>query len=167
MKAVNVHGTCVQLGAAGKAFGARRKLGVLLLGESGAGKSELALRMIADGAQLIADDRVDLFAQRGRLYAKPPHALAGLFEVRGLGIVKLDHIAQTRIDLVVRLVAHQRAMRMPEPKTYQPDELRLLAIKNWPPLVAFSNDVFTSAKIAVAAAAFSRYLLREQPNPPG
>lgn len=60
---------------------------VLLLGPSGAGKSDLALRLVAVGWRLVADDRVVITAQGDRLIASAPPRLAGLMEVRGLGIV--------------------------------------------------------------------------------
>ena len=60
---------------------------VLLLGKSGAGKSDLALRLVAAGWRLVADDRVVVTAQGDRLIASAPPRLAGLMEVRGLGIV--------------------------------------------------------------------------------
>jgi RNase adaptor protein for sRNA GlmZ degradation len=61
---------------------------VLLLGPSGAGKSDLALRLVAAGWQLVADDRVVLTATPAGLIASAPPRLAGLLEVRGVGIVR-------------------------------------------------------------------------------
>ena len=72
-----VHATCVALGEAG----------VLLLGASGAGKSDLALRLIDDGARLVADDRVALGVQSGRLVATAPAGLPRALEVRGMGLM--------------------------------------------------------------------------------
>ena len=71
-----VHGTCIAIDGAG----------VLLRGPSGCGKSDLALRLIDGGAVLVADDRVSLEARAGDLVASAPDALAGLLEVRGVGI---------------------------------------------------------------------------------
>ena len=69
---------------------ARRPMRVcLLLGESGAGKSDLALRLIAAGAQLVADDRVELSVESNRLIARAPANLAGLIEIRNVGIIAL------------------------------------------------------------------------------
>ena len=76
---------------------------VLIRGPSGAGKSRLALELIqaaqAGGllfARLVGDDRVHLEAAGGRLLVRPAQALAGLIEVRGLGIVRLRSRAERR-----------------------------------------------------------------------
>jgi HPr kinase/phosphorylase len=70
---------------------------VLLTGPSGSGKSDLALRLIDGGAQLIADDRVELLVEAGRLCCQAPHdmppALLGFIEARGVGILPASHIA--------------------------------------------------------------------------
>lgn len=66
---------------------ARDGRAVLLLGPAGSGKSDLALRLVAAGWQLVADDRVVLTRVGDRLLASAPPRLAGLIEVRGLGIV--------------------------------------------------------------------------------
>ncbi len=73
--------------------------GVLLIGPSGSGKSDLALRLLSRGFVLVADDRVDI--EDG--VAAPPPALAGLLEVRGLGIVCLPYAATARLALVAEL----------------------------------------------------------------
>jgi HPr kinase/phosphorylase len=164
-KAVNIHGSCVQLAAAGRRFSAPYRTGVLLLGASGAGKSQLTLRLLAAGARLIADDRIELYARRGRLRARPPRGLAGLLEIRGLGIVKLPYAASVDISLVVRLVSQESVAQLPARRFYKPEEAAYLRVRRWPPLVELANDVSTPAKIAVAAAAFSRYLFRETRNP--
>jgi HPr kinase/phosphorylase len=79
--------------------------GVLLIGPSGSGKSDLALRLLGRGFSLVADDRVDI--EDG--VATAPTALAGLLEVRGLGIVRLPHAAAARLALVAELgVAPER-----------------------------------------------------------
>jgi hypothetical protein len=93
MSEVNIHASCVAIG----------RRGVLLLGKSGAGKSDLALRLIDQGATLVADDRSILFVEKGVLHARAPASIKGLLEIRGLGIVALPARAKVRIALAVRL----------------------------------------------------------------
>jgi HPr kinase/phosphorylase len=72
---------------------------VLLLGESGSGKSDLLLRLLARGWQLVADDQVIV----ENTLCTAPKALAGMIEVRGLGIFQLPFVASARLRLAVRL----------------------------------------------------------------
>lgn len=87
--------------------------GVLLTGPSGSGKSDLALRAIECGAALIADDQVELARADGRLFAQAPPQLAGLLEVRGLGILHMPHLARAALRLVVALVPAEQVPRLP------------------------------------------------------
>ncbi len=80
---------------------ARDQDGVLLMGPAGAGKSDLLLRLLDLGFALVADDQVELDGRD----ARPPELLAGLLEVRGLGIVRLPHRAPVRVVLGVWLGA--------------------------------------------------------------
>jgi serine kinase of HPr protein (carbohydrate metabolism regulator) len=89
---------------------------VLLRGPSGSGKSDLALRLIGAGARLVADDRVELRADGGRLLAEPPAALRGLLEVRGVGIVEVPWTAPVPVALVCDLVSADAVERLPEPE---------------------------------------------------
>lgn len=91
--------------------------GVLLRGPSGSGKSDLALRLIDRGAVLVADDQVLLRRDGVLVLAEPPEILAGLLEVRGLGILKFPHRAPAPIGLVMDLVEPAEVERMPEPET--------------------------------------------------
>ena len=100
-----IHGTCVDLSGTG----------VLLRGPSGSGKSDLALRLIDGGARLVADDRVDLAARDGCLTAAAPATLAGLIEVRGMGIMTLPSIPRSAVGLVIDLVDEEAVERLPEP----------------------------------------------------
>ena len=99
-----VHGSCVGIGGRG----------VLLRGPPGGGKSDLALRLIADGAVLVADDQVMLVGEAGRLLASAPAAIAGRIEVRGIGIVTMEYAESVALLLVVDLVALEQVERLPE-----------------------------------------------------
>ena len=85
---------------------------VLLIGPPGVGKSDLVLRLLGRGFDLVADDQADI--ADGRIAA--PAALAGLLEVRGLGILRLPHVASARLALVADLT--ERAERLPEPAVH-------------------------------------------------
>jgi serine kinase of HPr protein (carbohydrate metabolism regulator) len=100
-----VHATCVAVGDAG----------VLLRGAPGAGKSDLALRLIDTGAVLVSDDQTRLQRDGAALYAGPPATIAGRLEVRGLGIARLPYRARVRLRLVADLVAADAVERLPEP----------------------------------------------------
>ena len=92
---------------------ARDAHGVLLLGPSGSGKSDLLLRLLDRGFALVADDRVDVEAGT----AKAPDALAGLIEVRGLGILRLPYVPEVRVALAVALgPGEQGNERLPDPR---------------------------------------------------
>lgn len=92
--------------------------GLLIRGPAGAGKTSLALELIARAgaqglfARLVADDRVLLRAMSGRLIASPHPAIAGRLEVRGLGVVAAPHLPSAIVRLVVDL--DPQAPRMPE-----------------------------------------------------
>jgi HPr kinase/phosphorylase len=77
--------------------------GVLILGHSGAGKSALALQLMAYGADLVADDRTELHAEGDALTAIPPATIAGLIEARGVGLLCAAFVPRAEIALVVDL----------------------------------------------------------------
>ncbi len=100
-----VHGTAVLVGADG----------VLIRGESGAGKSSLALALIERGARLIADDRLTLSACHGRIVATAPAAISGQIELRGRGVIAVPHEQSGVIRLIADIVSEEGLDRMPEP----------------------------------------------------
>lgn len=96
--------------------------GALLIGASGTGKSDLALRLISinftkefcnQQPQLIADDQVELLVSDGKLYGQAPKPLQGLLEVHNLGIVKVPYGAKSEINLCVQLTPGQNPERLP------------------------------------------------------
>src|ERR1700723_3264808 len=85
---------------------------VLIRGPSGSGKSSLALQLIEAArtgslpfARLVADDRAYLEVAHGRLLVRPALALPGLIEVRGVGLMRLDHEPSAVVGLAVDLAA--------------------------------------------------------------
>ncbi len=135
-----IHGTVIALGGRG----------VLLRGSPGAGKSDLALRLMDGGARLVADDRVDLAVRRGRAVASPPAALAGLIETRGVGVVRVRHRARAEIRLVVDLVKPEQVERMPDEATC------LIAGVALPRLKLAAFEASAPAKVRLALAHLAR-----------
>ena len=104
-----VHASAVLVGAAA----------VLIRGPSGSGKSRLAFELILAGragqippAILVGDDRVRLDTSGGKLIVRAVPELAGLIEIRGLGVRRIEHVAEAEVGLVVDLAAEDAA-RMP------------------------------------------------------
>jgi serine kinase of HPr protein (carbohydrate metabolism regulator) len=105
-----IHATAVLIGARA----------LLIRGPAGSGKSQLALRLIQGAAvgtapfvRLIGDDRVHVQAVHGRLLVFPAQALAGLIEVRGLGIRQFAFEQSAVVGGIVDLAAE--VARLPEP----------------------------------------------------
>jgi hypothetical protein len=150
---VLIHASAVMLGGAAAPFGGPADAGVLLLGASGSGKSDVALRLIAQGARLVADDQTAIFVQNGVLFADMPRATRGLLEIRGVGIVALEPAGPVRIVLAVRLTG-DAITRLPAPAPFMPPAE--LALTNPPPLIELAPfEASTPAKIAAAASAAS------------
>ena len=110
----SIHASCVAVGSHG----------ILIRGAPGSGKSTLCLQLI-DGegyglgrktlrARLVADDQVELFPRKGKLVARPPASLAGLIEIRGLGILATTFKKSVVLKLVVDLVPPAEFERLPE-----------------------------------------------------
>ncbi|MEM7021872.1 MAG: HPr kinase/phosphatase C-terminal domain-containing protein [Pseudomonadota bacterium] len=132
-----LHATCVEFCGAG----------VALLGASGCGKSDLALRLIDAGATLVADDQLWVELSAEGLISRAADRLAGLLEVRGLGIVRLPHRRDAPLKLVVKLTTADQVDRLPQPSTYRllETELRCLLLDPW--------EASAVAKIRVALTA--------------
>jgi hypothetical protein len=87
-------------------------LGVLIEGPSGSGKSDLALRALAQGFRLVADDRVVLWRSGGRLYGRAPDPLKDALEVRGLEVVATPALPLAEVALVARSGTPERIPRL-------------------------------------------------------
>ena len=102
--------------------------GVLILGGPGAGKSDLALRLIDEPgfgisgsvkhSELVSDDQVIITRRDDKLVASAPSGINGKLEIRGLGIVALDTQPSTHLSLVVKLQDHSTIERLPEHGTF-------------------------------------------------
>ena len=74
---------------------------VLIEGLSGSGKSDLALRLIDRGATLVSDDYTIVRRVDGRLLASAPPNIAGMCEVRGVGLVSMPFASDVPVALIV------------------------------------------------------------------
>jgi HPr kinase/phosphorylase len=157
---LQVHATCVEIA----------RVGVLLCGASGSGKSDLALRAIAAGARLVADDRVDLWYDEPKqsgpkqsrtkrsqqiVWAQAPAALVGYLEVRGIGIVREPAAKRARIGLVIDLADKADIERLPEmrSRTLLGQAFPLLALD--PFAASAVAKLFLAAKLARHQALFA------------
>ena len=136
----NFHATAVVLG----------DRGIVIAGEPGMGKTQLALDLIFHArthglfARLVGDDQIFLSAHRGRLVCAAPPAIAGLAEVRGLGPQPVRYEAKAPVDLVIRLVGRSAAERFPEAETE-------VLLGCHVPLMRLAADDRQAATMAVAA----------------
>ncbi len=133
--------------------------GILITGPSGSGKSDLALRLMALGAELVGDDYVILSRSlsrtlshtgQGRVMMRAPDTIAGKMEVRGVGVVNVDFRAEATVDMVVNLVGDMGCLeRLPEKKTTLLDGVRL------PCLDLFAFEVSAPEKLRAALTMLS------------
>ena len=144
---VNLHATLVAV----RCDGLWR--GVLLRGPSGAGKSDLALRAMAAGWRLVADDRVTVWTSGGALYGAAPSTLHGLLETRGVGVGCAAALPFARLALAVEAAAGAAVERMPEPERLALCGLLL------PRLRLELREAGAAVKLARALQAASRGLL--------
>jgi len=136
------HGTAIAIG----------ERGVLLLGPSGSGKSDLALRLIDAGALLIADDAVLLAPcdapQTGRINAAPLPGASGRLMVRDIGIIPVPAAPQPlRLALAIRLVAEHRSSVLP---LAQLDSIALLPGRHLPVITLPPFDGTSARKVVLA-----------------
>ena len=139
-----VHATCIAIGADD---GWR---GVLLTGPSGSGKSDLALRLLDRGFTLVSDDRTIVHRDGPSLIASAPATIRGKLEVRGVGIVDVDTVANVPVALVVELTGDIE--RMPD------DGRERLILGAGIPLI--SIDPLTASAASKVALALDRLGLK-------
>ena len=97
--------------------------GVLILGDSGSGKSDLALRLIDNGATLISDDISICRKNSNNIYLYCPPEIKGLLEVREIGIITVPFVERIKLRLVVNLKSNNNE-RFPKDTSF-----RILGIK--------------------------------------
>jgi serine kinase of HPr protein (carbohydrate metabolism regulator) len=146
-----VHATAVLVGADG----------VLIRGESGSGKSALALALISAGARLIADDRLTLSNCHGRLVATKPGATSGLIELRGRGILRVPSEPAGVIRLVVDIVETEGLERMPESPQLTADLLGIALPRQPVPSVTERAVVLVKAAIEALSSRPERGLAND------
>jgi serine kinase of HPr protein (carbohydrate metabolism regulator) len=91
---------------------------VLISGPSGSGKSDLTLRLLDRGFVLVSDDQTLVRREHERLIASPPPTIAGKLEIRGIGIVEMEHISNVPVALLIELTSDIR--RMPDDNRERP-----------------------------------------------
>ncbi|MDQ1197145.1 HPr kinase/phosphorylase [Agrobacterium sp. SORGH_AS 787] len=93
--------------------------GLLFVGPSGSGKSELAFSFMTEAKRcgldtaLVADDQVLMSPKADRVIVQRPESIAGLFELRGSGIVEIESIPSAAMDYAVTPVLHPDTPRLP------------------------------------------------------
>jgi serine kinase of HPr protein (carbohydrate metabolism regulator) len=121
---------------------------ILLRGPPGAGKSDLALRLIDGGARLVADDQAELRRVGNQILVGAPAVIAGLIEIRGIGILRIDPIEAAPLALLIDLVPSAEVERFPEARY---EDILGLSI----PLIALAPfEASAAAKVRLARCAF-------------
>ena len=123
---------------------------VLISGPSGSGKSDLALRLLDRGFTLVSDDQTIVRRQDDRLIASAPPNIAGKLEIRGLGIVEMEHAGDMPVALLVELTSD--IQRLPDDNL----ERQILGV----PLPVISIDAMAASAPSKVAVALDRMGLK-------
>jgi serine kinase of HPr protein (carbohydrate metabolism regulator) len=123
---------------------------VLITGPSGSGKSDLTLRLLDRGFTLVSDDQTIVRRDGQRLVASAPATIAGKLEIRGLGIVSMDHVTNVPIALLVELTSE--IQRLPDDSRERP----VVGV----PLPLISIDATTASAASKVALALDRLGLK-------
>ena len=123
---------------------------VVILGPSGSGKSDLALRLLDRGFTLVSDDQTVVKKDGERLVASAPPNIAGKLEIRGIGIVDMETVSNIPVALLVELTSE--IQRLPDESRERP----LLGVK----LPLISIDAMTASAPSKVALALDRMGLK-------
>ena len=136
---------------------------LLIRGPAGSGKSLLTFRLIAAAqsgllpfARLVGDDRIRLEPCHGRLLVRAPDTLAGLIEVRGLGIRHLTHEPVAVVGGVIDLAAAD-ANRIPEQAEIEVEGIKLAQLK-----IAEGRDPYPSVLAWLTSRSAAEALVAEK-----
>ncbi len=128
-----LHTSCIAIGARA----------VLIEGRSGAGKSDLALRLIDRGAQLVSDDYTILQRTGQSLIATAPATIAGKIEVRGLGIIDMPFVDRVPVAMLIMLADDPERMPLDH-------QSRKIAGVEIPVVVIAGHDASAPIKVELA-----------------
>ena len=132
-----LHANCVSI----------QNRGILIIGPSGSGKSNLSLKLMGLGGQLVSDDRTVVKRRNQEIFAACPDAIKGQIEARGVGILKVPTVKEIKLSFVVDL-GNQTDKRLPIQNTYSMFGVKLRLICN-ASLDAFPEAVYYLATYGV------------------
>jgi serine kinase of HPr protein (carbohydrate metabolism regulator) len=116
---------------------------VLISGPSGSGKSDLTLRLLDRGFTLVSDDQTIVRREGDRLVSSAPPTIKGKLEIRGIGIVDMDTVADVPIALYVELTSE--IVRLPDDRRERP----VLGV-NLPLISVNAQTASAASKVALA-----------------
>jgi hypothetical protein len=154
-RAANIHASAVSV----------HGQGVIFTGPSGSGKSDLALRLIDRGAVLISDDRVVIEYDAGVPVLFPAPNIAGLIELRGVGIIAMPCASAVPLILHVNLSAHPERTAGPIPlSNIAGFSVKQLALSAFEASAAIKVELALESIVDPAAQAVARHASGTEPT---
>jgi HPr kinase/phosphorylase len=130
-----IHGTCVTIDGDG----------VLFRGPSGSGKSDLALRIIDSGGELVADDQTIITRKGDKIITSSPVNLRHKIEVRGIGIMTFFAKKEAPLTLILDLLLPANIERIPQLKFYDYLDVKIPVLGISP----FESSATSKVKLAI------------------